>query len=182
MQSQLRLLGCSCAVIGSDSFMQVRARSRLTRQLTTTTQMLFGESGGGAEWTCCRPPLLNMHCHCFGGAEWTCCRPPLLNMHCHCFAGVCGVDVLLTTQFAAHAHRLRCHCPCSTCIAIALLEQCASEFLCLNRHRLAQNASLRVNGCVRRSSIAWHVMPRFEPMAAHTAAASPGTKCLASHQ
>ena len=96
--------------------------------------------------------------------------------------GGCGVDVLLTTQCAAHAHRLRCHCPCSTCIAIALLEQCASEFLCLNRHRLAQNASLRVNGCVRRSSIAWHVMPRFEPMAAHTAAASPGTKCLASHQ
>ena len=163
MQSQLRLLGRSRGVIGSDSFMQVRARSRLTRQLTTTTQMLFGESGGGAEWTYCRPPLLNMHCHCL--------------------AGVCGVDGRLTTQWAAHAHRLRCHCPCSTCIAIALLEQCASEFLCLNmRHRLAQNASLRVNGCVRRSSTVGHVMPRFEPMAAHTAAASPGTKCLALHQ
>ena len=56
------------------------------------------------------------------------------------------------------------------------------QLLHVMQHRLACHASLQINGCAHGSSIAWHVMPRFNSMAAHVAAASLGTSCLALYQ
>ena len=52
----------------------------------------------------------------------------------------------------------------------------------LRQQRPACDASLRDNGCAHSGSNVWHAMPRFESMAAHTAAASPGTECLAPYE
>ena len=73
----------------------------------------------------------------------------------------------------------------TACDAASLGTSClaSNQWLCTwQQHRLARHASLQLNGCTRGSSIAWHVMPSFNSMAAHMAAASLGTSCQASYQ
>ena len=130
--------------------------------------------------------------------------PRFKSMAVHMAAASLGTSCLASTQWLHtwQQHRLARHASlcisyCMQCriawhlmsrinsmavhmAAASLGTLCLASYQLLHvmQHRLACHASLQINGCAHGSSIAWHVMPRFNSMAAHVAAAS----CHASTQ